>query len=73
MKTEKKGYERKEHNMSYKFSSSSLSLLKDFPRCLWLAFNKNSKKSVRIFPSLPSGMDGILKKHFSLVLETLRL
>jgi hypothetical protein len=50
--------------MPYKFSPSSLSLLKDCPRCFWLAFNKNIKRPAGIFPSLPSGMDGILKKHF---------
>ena len=55
--------------MPYKFSPSSLSLLKECPRCFWLAFNKNIKRPVGIFPSLPSGMDGILKKHFDKFLE----
>lgn len=50
--------------MTYKFSPSSLSLLKDCPKCFWLAFNKNIKRPAGIFPSLPSGMDGILKKYF---------
>ena len=48
----------------YKFSPSSLSLLKDCPRCFWLHFNKNIKRPDSIFPSLPSGMDKILKEHF---------
>jgi hypothetical protein len=48
----------------YKFSPSSLSLLKDCPRCFWLQFNKNIKHPETIFPSLPSGMDKILKEHF---------
>ena len=50
--------------MPYKFSPSSLSLLKDCPRCFWLNFNKNIKRPDSIFPSLPSGMDKILKEHF---------
>jgi hypothetical protein len=50
--------------MPYKFSPSSLSLLKDCPRCFWLHFNKRIKRPDSIFPSLPSGMDKILKVHF---------
>jgi len=50
--------------MPYKFSPSSLSLLKDCPRCFWLQFNKGMKRPEGIFPSLPSGMDRILKTHF---------
>ena len=55
--------------MVYKFSPSSLSLLKECPRCFWLAFNKEIKRPAGIFPSLPSGMDGILKKHFDKFME----
>ena len=50
--------------MKHKFSPSSLSLLKDCPRCFWLHFNKNIKRPNGIFPSLPAGMDRILKEHF---------
>lgn len=50
--------------MPHKFSPSSLSLLKDCPRCFWLQFNKGIKRPDTIFPSLPSGMDSILKVHF---------
>ncbi len=50
--------------MPYKFSPSSLSLLKECPRCFWLNFNKGIKRPSTIFPSLPSGMDRILKAHF---------
>jgi len=50
--------------MPYKFSPSSLSLIKDCKRCFWLRFNKNIRRPEGIFPSLPSGMDKILKKHF---------
>jgi len=50
--------------MSYKFSPSSLSLMKQCKRCFWLRFNKDIKRPEGIFPSLPNGMDKILKKHF---------
>ncbi|MFH0949214.1 MAG: PD-(D/E)XK nuclease family protein [Candidatus Aenigmatarchaeota archaeon] len=48
----------------FKLSPSSLSTLKDCPLCFWLAFNKNIEMPGGIFPSLPSGMDSVLKKHF---------
>jgi hypothetical protein len=50
--------------MPYKFSPSSLNLLKDCPRCFWLHFREGVKRPRGIFPSLPSGMDRILKVHF---------
>ena len=50
--------------MSYTFSPSSLNLLKECPRCFWLHFNRNIRRPNGIFPSLPSGMDRILKVHF---------
>ncbi len=59
--------------MTYKFSPSSLSLLKDCPRCFWLKFNKNIKRPDSIFPSLPSGMDKILKIHFDSFMEKNKL
>jgi len=34
------------------------------PRCFWLAQHKVWARPNGIFPSLPSGMDGILKIHF---------
>ena len=52
--------------MSYTFSPSSLSLLKECPKCFWLHFNKHIKRPNGVFPSLPSGMDRILKIHFDL-------
>lgn len=48
----------------YKLSPSSLNLFKECPRCFWLRFNKKIIRPAVIFPSLPSGMDRILKKHF---------
>src|SRR3989338_4487767 len=48
----------------YKFSATGMSLLDDCPRCFWLHFKKDIKRPAGIFPSLPSGMDRILKAHF---------
>jgi len=50
--------------MAYKLSPSSLNLFVDCPRCFWLAFVSGVKRPDGIFPSLPSGMDGVLKLHF---------
>jgi hypothetical protein len=47
-----------------KLSPSALKLLDDCPRCFWLAHNKKIRRPEGIFPSLPSGMDKILKAHF---------
>jgi len=55
--------------MPYKLSPSSLNLFKDCPRCFWLQFNKGIKRPDAIFPSLPSGMDRILKIHFERFME----
>ncbi|MBS3074872.1 PD-(D/E)XK nuclease family protein [Candidatus Pacearchaeota archaeon] len=55
--------------MPYKLSPSSLSLIEDCPRCFWLHYNKEKKRPDTIFPSLPSGMDAILKKHFDKFME----
>ena len=50
--------------MPYKLSPSSLSLMQECPRCFWLDKHGVWKRPASIFPSLPSGMDGILKVHF---------
>src|SRR3989338_10949660 len=52
------------NKMVNKLSPSSLNLMADCPRCFWLQFNKDIKRPAGIFPSLPSGMDRILKTHF---------
>ena len=55
--------------MPYKLSPSALSLMKDCSRCFWLLHNKGKKRPDSIFPSLPSGMDRILKNHFDSFME----
>jgi len=59
--------------MPFKLSPSSLSLMKECPRCFWLTEHKKWKRPSAIFPSLPSGMDSILKKHFDNFMEKGRL
>ena len=51
--------------MTYKLSPSSLSLMEECPRCFWLTLHGKWKRPQGIFPSLPSGMDKILKEHFN--------
>lgn len=50
--------------MNFKLSPSSLSLMQECPRCFWLTQHGVWKRPNGIFPSLPSGMDSILKVHF---------
>ncbi len=56
--------ERKFH-----LSPTSINLLLDCPRCFWLQFKKGIKRPESIFPSLPSGMDKVLKEHFDRFME----
>ena len=50
--------------MAYKLSPSSLNLMQECPRCFWLDKHDAWKRPSGIFPSLPSGMDRVLKNHF---------
>jgi len=50
--------------MPFKLSPSSLNLMSECPRCFWLTEHRVWQRPQGIFPSLPSGMDGILKRHF---------
>ncbi|MFA5176369.1 MAG: PD-(D/E)XK nuclease family protein [Candidatus Nanoarchaeia archaeon] len=43
--------------------------MEDCPRCFWLTQHKVWSRPASIFPSLPSGMDSILKKHFDKFME----
>ena len=49
---------------TFKLSPSFISLMEECKRCFWLEKHKVWSRPVAIFPSLPSGMDNILKKHF---------
>jgi CRISPR/Cas system-associated exonuclease Cas4 (RecB family) len=50
--------------MVYKLSPSAVNLFLECPRCFWLDKHNVWKRPQGIFPSLPSGMDKILKVHF---------
>src|SRR3989338_6340392 len=52
-----------------KLSPSSLNLMLDCPRCFWLQLVKGVKRPSGAFPSLPSGMDRVLKRHFDKFME----
>jgi predicted RecB family nuclease len=43
--------------------------MQECPRCFWLTQHKVWKRPAGIFPSLPSGMDRILKTHFNKFME----
>lgn len=45
-------------------SPSALSLFKDCPRCFWLEKVRGIKRPRGIFPSLPGGMDRVIKVYF---------
>ena len=45
-------------------SPSALSLFKNCPRCFWLEKVKGIKRPRGIFPSLPGGMDRVIKTYF---------
>jgi len=49
-----------------RLSPSTLSLYKQCPRCFWLQMNEKIRRPRGIFPSLPGGMDLVLKKYFDL-------
>lgn len=49
---------------TFKLSPSALNLFHDCPRCFWLEKHRVWKRPESIFPTLPRGMDGILKTHF---------
>lgn len=53
-----------EYEMTIKLSPSTLNLFFECPRCFWLDKIKGIKRPRGIFPSLPGGMDRIIKVHF---------
>ncbi len=50
--------------MNVQLSASTLTLYRDCPRCFWLRFNRRIQRPRGIFPSLPMGMDCIIKAYF---------
>ncbi|MCG2694199.1 PD-(D/E)XK nuclease family protein [Candidatus Parcubacteria bacterium] len=44
--------------------SSGLNLFNDCPKCFWLHHRQNLKRPSGPFPSLPGGMDNVIKKYF---------
>ena len=52
------------HKLTFRLSPSALNLMKECPRCFWLHQRKVWRRPAGIFPSLPTGMDRILKVHF---------
>jgi len=47
-----------------RLSPSSLNLFLECPRCFWLQINDRIHRPRGIFPSLPSGMDNVIKTYF---------
>lgn len=47
-----------------RLSPSALSTFRDCPRCFWLEKNKKVRRPRGIYPSLPSGMDKIIKEFY---------
>lgn len=47
-----------------KLSASTLNLFVDCPRCFWLSLKKGLPRPSGPFPSLPVGMDSVIKKYF---------
>lgn len=47
-----------------RLSPSGLNIFLDCHRCFWLERNKNIKRPRGIFPSLPGGMDSVIKVYF---------
>ncbi|MBI4441132.1 hypothetical protein HY639_03120 [Candidatus Woesearchaeota archaeon] len=50
--------------MTYQLSPTSLDMYNDCPKCFWLKMNKKIDRPDTPFPSLPSGMDKVIKRHF---------
>ncbi|HCC22534.1 hypothetical protein A2480_04085 [Candidatus Uhrbacteria bacterium RIFOXYC2_FULL_47_19] len=50
--------------MSYRLSPTSLNLFLNCPRCFWLQFNQDIHRPKTFFPSLPGGMDLVIKDYF---------
>ena len=49
---------------AFRLSPTALNLFLDCQRCFWLDRNRDIKRPRGIFPSLPSGMDLVIKTYF---------
>lgn len=63
MEQPKSGF-RPEIQKPYNLSPSSLGLFKECSRCFWLQIKKKYKRPDGIYPSLPAGMDLVIKSYF---------
>ncbi len=61
MGTKKKAYEAGD---VVRFSNSTLGTFRECPRCFWLEQKHGIKRPRGIFPSLPGGVDRVLKVYF---------
>ncbi len=52
-----------------KLSPSTIGLFLECPYCFWLQFNKIIHGPRGIFPSLPSGMDTVIKRYYDIYRE----
>lgn len=50
--------------MPYTLSPSSLRLYKECPKCFWMLIREQKKRPEAIYPSLPFGVDKVLKERF---------
>lgn len=57
---------------TYKISPSTLKIFSECKTCFWLHFN-GEKRPAGIFPSLPSGMDKVLKTYFDTFIKKKKL
>lgn len=50
--------------MTYKLSPSTLKILRDCPKCFYLKVKEKIPRPRGIFPSLPGGMDKLIKEYY---------
>ncbi|MFH1776498.1 MAG: PD-(D/E)XK nuclease family protein [Candidatus Omnitrophota bacterium] len=49
---------------NFRLSPSTLNIFLECPRCFWLHMRKKIQRPRGIFPSLPGGMDMVIKEYF---------
>lgn len=60
----KTGYKNHLIDGPIRLSATSLNLYRECPRCFWLEHSGQIHRPRGIFPSLPGGMDNVIKKYF---------